>query len=121
MKVKWKRGWKVIRRADRLSCTASHRNHPVKYIKGKEVRPKRKNGPLAVFETREAARRFLNCNAGKVDGLYPYKSWKIVKCHYLTADSWFLWELHDVRYGGKKTKQTVPLRTAFAKVVICSE
>lgn len=51
------RGWKLFRKDGQqlISCAAER---PVVYPRGKWTRPYRKDGPLAVFETRSQAVKF---------------------------------------------------------------
>jgi hypothetical protein len=114
-KKKWKNGWKVIR-ADRYSCTASERAFPVKYPKNKIALRPMFCGPLAVFETREAARRFKR----SYELSYYIKwdntdQWKIVKCKYIKSGATALWE--DSHYR----RHHFPPRTVLATKVKCLE
>lgn len=109
------KGWKVIRKIDRKSCTAKIRYYPVIYKKNKKIKSPVGCGPLAVFKTREAARSFLRANsihATIVGG------WKIVKCVYIQSLEKYLWE-HDRRQTYPKLMR--PKGTDFADSVTCLE
>jgi len=108
------KGWKVIRRIDRRSCIALVRpNASVTYIKNKATKRRKKHGPLAVFETRKAARKFVFYRH------YKKYNWRIVKCIYIRSKSRRLWEWatdFDCIIKGR-----VPERTDFADSVTCLE
>ena len=55
----WKKGWKVINKLNRMSCTILMRHHPVLYKKNEITTPESGCGPLAVFRTRELAIDFV--------------------------------------------------------------
>lgn len=110
--AKWQNGWKVIRN-DRYSCTAVHREFPIKYLKNRIAEQPTHCGPLAVFETRQAARRFKR----DYEHSFCEKSiyWMIVKCKYIKSRAGALWETACHR------QCRVPARTALANQVKCLE
>ena len=123
-----KKGWKVIRKEDRKSCTARSRKVAVTYIKNKEVKRPEKEGPLAVFETREAAREFMRIYTH--GGIQMKSFCKIVKCLYEEASELFLWEqsinVHNfdsyaLQLADRNEKHILPPRTALADSVTCLE
>ena len=118
------KGWKVIRRKDRQSCTGHVRPEAsVTYIKNKEVKRREKHGPLAVFETREAARKFI---ANRIHPTWHKKYWRIVKCKYTESQDKGLWDQYFNSGSGYSIRREtnigcLPPRTAFADSVTCLE
>lgn len=111
MKQEWLKGWKVIMRKTRESCTYDHRI--VTYKKyGITGRPKH-CGPLAVFKTRQAARKFLQTTWGH--SKHSYNLRRIVKCLYKKAKATYLWTNY-LSYDCY-----VPDGTDFAEKVNCLE
>ena len=86
---KWKKGWKVINKETRCSCTHIDRTKPVKYKKNTVVGRPLFCGPLAVFKTRKAARNFIYTN-GKF-----YQTMCVVKCLYIESKHREVWERAD--------------------------
>jgi len=117
-KQEWQKGWKVIRKSDRMSCTASYRENPVKYPKYTKVERPKMCGPLAVFETRKAARKFKKDATGQrtIGG-----SWKIVRCIYVKSSDKILWEHDTDSYLPQFEFGFSPSRTDFADSVTCLE
>lgn len=114
-KQEWVKGWKVIKKSDRRSCTALDRVTPVQYLKNKETKRPRRGGPLAVFETRARARQFKHWYEHTFGrGCY----WKIVKCKYIKSKDNSLWEY--CMCIDRKVRN-VPEGTAFADAVTCLE
>lgn len=112
MKQEWLTGWKVIRKITRQSCTGNHR-HMVTYKKyGITGRPKH-CGPLAVFKTMEAARRFVRTIWGH--SKHSHNHIKIVKCLYKKSKDTSLWT------DNLRCDCDFPDGTAFADEVNCLE
>lgn len=116
MKEKWKKGWKVITKEERMSCIAGSCNcaNRVYYPIDGIAEPAPGNGPLAIFKTRGSARDFLTMFL-----LRPYC--KIVECEYIehTGEK-VLWKLEIT--GVKDIKDgDFPPGTAFASKVKCLE
>ena len=86
MKKEWKKGWKVIRKYSRKSC--SNISSRVVYHKNKITKRPEKCGPLAVFKTREKARVFIKNPSIQV-------RCKIVKCLYTKSIDRCLWNAHS--------------------------
>ena len=118
MKQEWKKGWKVIRKKDRMSCTADRRKNPVTYLKNEDAKRPEDEGPLAVFKTRDAARYFKRMNTAAL--FCCGKDWKIVKCTYIKSTALGLWEWV---YGScyERSKHMLPNHTDFADSVTCLE
>lgn len=107
--AKWKTGWKVIMWTRRMSCI-HHR--AVCYPKNKIAHRPKLCGPLAVFETRKAARYFISQNWSWINDRAHNR--KVVKCLYIPSEDSALWDAYDKRC-------VVPERTAFADEVKCLE
>lgn len=115
-KEKWIRGWKVIMRNTRESCTSNHQI--VKYNKNTIVRRPKDCGPLAVFKTRKAARDFLLLSFYTFNRPKKHKSRKIVKCIYIKSKHGYLWS-----WSNSINIQccNMPSGTDFAEKVKCLE
>lgn len=126
------KGWKVIRKMDRRSCTADSRMCPITYDINKKIERPKDGGPLAVFETRKAARAFMKDY--RVSHMAIATFCKIVKCIYKRSSEIILWEpvkTKDIYYGTyfrnyssdgtRLERHRVPRRTAFADSVTCLE
>ena len=107
-RLKWKKGWKVIMAATRVSCS-NGMYRSVEYKKNKIVGRPKDCGPLAVFNTREAARNFAKRHLG-----YP-RSRKIVKCLYKKSKHSRLW------VGALFSLFNLPEGTVLADKVKCLE
>lgn len=116
-KAEWKEGWKIIRRKGRMSCTWD-RLRPVRYKKDIVVGRPKKCGPLAVFQSKEAAEDFLMrflCDRHEV--------FVIVPCIYLPSKHRRLWETHTKipQYKNTMTNYETPFGTRYAEKVKCLE
>lgn len=109
MAKEWKKGWKVIMGTNRMSCI-HHR--AVCYPKNGIAHRPKLCGPLAVFETRAAARCFVNQNWKWINRSNHNR--KIARCLYIPSADVALWDGYDKRC-------VVPERTAFADEVRCLE
>ena len=87
-KKKWLKGWKVIMRDSRMSCVAHNfssvlasKRAAVLYKRNKITKNSKNCGPLAVFKTREEARKFIKRCFRELDNTR-----KIVKCLYKKSE-----------------------------------
>ena len=112
---KWKKGWKVINKETRLSCTYEERSNPVHYKKNKTVGKPLFCGPLAVFKTRRAARNFLFT----LTGILP--TMQIVKCVYTESKHCYVWEKDYIAMWPLYTYDQLPQETVLAEKVKCLE
>ena len=127
---RWKKGWKVIKKRNRQSCTGAHGTSVLTYGKNEVVEKPHLGGPLAVFKTRKAARNFIKrynkrCRAtGYLDRLRV-----ITRCEYIESKHTCLWEWKRTVwwcYGKRAYKKIcaydmLPTGTAFANKVRCLE
>lgn len=117
MAEEWKKGWKVITKRARRSCTWKSRFSWFAYPPREIVKRHFKCGPLAVFTDKLAAGHFIESN--DVHG-----AWTIVECLYLPSEDNYLWE---TKKRGKhiwedvRRRKAVPYFTAFADAVQCLE
>ena len=112
-RLKWKKGWKVIRidhQQNRVSCVTN--GSVVKYLKNKITNRPVTCGPLAVFKTRQAARDFV---------AKWFWSRKIVKCLYTESKDVSLWCPRASWVGGTKNRHDLPKGTLLAEKVKCLE
>ena len=134
--AEWKKGWKVIDKNNRGSCTGSERTNSCFYPNNKIITKPHLGGPLAVFTTREAARKFKNAaiishyNSAYYKPRYNPSNWTIKKCIYIESKHKCLWEwkksLYESMLHNKKKKRRfimheLPAGTAFADKVKCLE
>lgn len=118
MKNKWKKGWKVINKETRRSCTYTDRNKPVHYKKNKVVGRPNFCGPLAVFKTKKEARNFIYTN-GKF-----FLPMCVVKCLYIESKHREIWERSN-RFSSIWDRfiheERLPEGTILAEKVKCLE
>lgn len=112
-KQEWLKGWKVIMKDNRMSCTNLHSGcHGVIYKKDTVTGRPKDCGPLAVFRTRKAARRFIMLRVSF--SFLPNKKKKVVKCLYKRSK-------HRRMWNGTRISDALPLGTVLAEKVKCLE
>lgn len=122
-KDNWKKGWKVITKGGRRSCTHFGRAEKsiCTYLKNKVVHRPFRCGPLAVFKTRECARAFIH-------GWMSDYTTQVVKCLYVESSCESLWErVLYLRFGrpaeelNRMGSMSFPDGTILADKVKCLE
>ena len=84
MKIEWKHGWKVVRKTSLDWCSATTLGNTHQYSTKYVTNHKRNCGPLAVFNSREAARKF-NVDNRQLEYL------TVFKCVYTKSKMPQLW------------------------------
>ena len=103
MTAKLKFGWKIITSDERRSIVAPSSGRASRvYLKGRRVRPAVGAGPLAVFDNRNDASKFLTYyikrNASSED------QFRTVKCRYTQSKERCIW------FEGLERRQNSPSR-----------